>query len=82
MTFTERVEATAADLALLYAGEPDDKVERSLAQLRVNLEVQLSKIFAGADMAAAVDLFIDAVLTSRRQIEAGATSMSGGSKPS
>lgn len=69
--FAERCAIAAADLALLYAGQPDEKVTRSLAQLRSSLNRDLAKVFAaGADIPTAVNLFIDAILVRKREIEA------------
>ncbi len=79
--FAARCAATAAELALFYAGEPDEKVASSLAAMRTNMQAELSKLFAaGADIPAAVDLFIEAILARKREIEAGASAL-GGSKP-
>jgi hypothetical protein len=77
--FAERCGAVAAELALFYAGEPDEKVALLLAALRTNIQAELAKIFAaGADIPAAVDLFIEAILSHKHEIEASAL---GGPKP-
>jgi hypothetical protein len=38
----KRCEVVAGDLALLYAGEPDEKVASPLSAMRANLEAELS----------------------------------------
>jgi len=56
--------AEVAELALLYAGETDEKVRRSLALVRMNLEDELTE-----DVAAS---FIQAILRRKTQIERNA----------
>jgi hypothetical protein len=63
----------AADgLALLFAHEPDAKVDASLAQMRQNLNADFCALFptaAPATMAAGVDSIITEILKRRREIE-------------
>jgi hypothetical protein len=73
----ERWMVAAADLALLFAHEPAEKVDASLARMRHNLEAKFCALFPSADpasMAAGVDSIITEILKRRREIEsAGAT---------
>ena len=71
MQFAERCAAVAADLALAFAGQPDEKVTQSLALMRTNLRTALAKEFSAAvDVPRMVELFIDAILVRKREIEA------------
>jgi hypothetical protein len=71
MEFAQRCAAVAADLALAFAGQPDEKVTQSLAQMRTNLQTELANVFdASVDVPKVVDLFIDAILVRKREIEA------------
>jgi hypothetical protein len=73
MQFAERCAAVAADLALAFAGQPDEKVTQSLAQMRTNLQAELANVFdASVDIPKVVDLFIDAILARKREIERAA----------
>jgi hypothetical protein len=73
MQFAERCAAVAADLALAFAGQPDEKVTQSLARMRTNLQTELANVFdASVDVPKVVDLFIDAILVRKREIEAAA----------
>jgi hypothetical protein len=76
--FAERCAALAANLALAFAGEPEEKVTQSLAQMRTNLQTELAKAFA-ADVyvSTVVGLFVDAILTRKREIERGAGAAMG-----
>ena len=66
----ERIEKVADELALLYAGEPDEKVESSVHVMRANLEKDFSEIFqSSSEVAQAVDMFLGAVQARRRAIE-------------
>jgi hypothetical protein len=61
------------DLALLFAHEPADKVEASLAQVRQNLNVDFCALFPTAPaaiLAAGVASIITEILKRRREIEA------------
>jgi hypothetical protein len=70
MQFAERSAAVAADLALAFAGQPDDQVTQSLAQMRTNLQTELANVFdASVNVPRVVDLFIDAILARKREIE-------------
>jgi hypothetical protein len=73
-----RCAAVAADLALAFAGQPDEKVTQSLAQMRTNLQTELANVFdASVDISRVVDLFIDAVLVRKREIERDAGQVDG-----
>jgi hypothetical protein len=70
MEFAERCAAVAAELALAFAGQPDDQVTQSLAQMRTNLQTELANVFdASVNVPRVVDLFIDAILARKREIE-------------
>ena len=70
MEFAQRCAAVAADLALAFAGQPDEKVARSLEQMSANLRTALAKEFsADVDVRRVVDLFVDAILARKREIE-------------
>jgi hypothetical protein len=60
-----------ADLALLYAGEPDAKVASSLVGVRANLEAKLANVKFGTavDVRALADRFIQAILERKAAIE-------------
>jgi hypothetical protein len=69
--FAERCAAVAAELALAFAGQPDEKVARSLEQMSANLRIKLTKEFSAAvDVPRVVALFVDAVMARKREIEA------------
>jgi hypothetical protein len=68
--FAERCAAAAAEVALAFAGESDEKVAASLAAMRANLEAKLSKVFADVDAATVAKMFVAAVVARRREIEA------------
>ena len=71
MEFAQRCAAAAADLALAFAGQPDEKVTQSLEQMAANLHAALTKEFsASVDVPRVVELFIDAILVRKREIEA------------
>jgi hypothetical protein len=71
MEFAQRCAAAAADLALAFAGQPDEQVTRSLEQMAANLRTKLTKEFSSSvDVPRMVDLFVDAVLVRKREIEA------------
>jgi hypothetical protein len=71
MEFAQRCAAVAADLALAFAGQPDEQVTQSLDQMRTNLQTELENVFdASVDVPRVVELFIDAVLVRKREIEA------------
>lgn len=70
MEFAERCAAVAADLALIYAGQPDEIVTRSLEQMSANLLTKWTKEFsADVDVPKVVELFVDAILARKREIE-------------
>jgi len=72
---SERWMAAANELALVFAHEPDIKVDASLERMRQNLNVEFCELFPSADpdtMAAGVDSIIAEIQKRRREIEAGA----------
>jgi hypothetical protein len=70
MDFAQRCAAAAADLALAFAGQPDEKVTQSLAQMRTNLQTKLVSVFdASVDVPKVVDMFVAAILARKREIE-------------
>ena len=71
LEFADRCAVAAEELALLFAGHPDEKVARSLEQMGANLRTELAKEFAAdVDVPTVVNLFVDAVLARKREIEA------------
>jgi hypothetical protein len=69
----ERWMVAADGLALLFAHEPDEKVDESLARMRHNLRTKFCALFPGADpetMAAGVDCIVAEIQKRRREIEA------------
>jgi hypothetical protein len=72
----KRCAASASDLALLYAGQPDAKVASSLAEVRANLEAKLAKVRFGADVdvGALVERFVASILDQKAAIERGGAS--------
>jgi hypothetical protein len=70
MEFAQRCAAVAADLVLAFAGQPDEQVTQSLAKMRTSLQTKLVSVFdASVDIPRVVDLFIDAILVRKREIE-------------
>jgi hypothetical protein len=71
MTYAERYDATAADIALFYAGEPEERVASSLSAMAENMKRELSELFVGTDVniPEMVDRFIDAILERKTEIE-------------
>jgi hypothetical protein len=47
--FVERVMATVEELALRYAGEPDDQVEASLSELQERWTMRFCEVWPGVD---------------------------------
>jgi hypothetical protein len=77
--FSARCVAVASDLALLFAHEPDEKVESSLARMRVNLVANLANVFPtypASRVAEFVDQLILTIQARRREIERGPPRMS------
>jgi hypothetical protein len=71
----ERWMAAVNKLALLFADEPDEKVDASLKRMRQNLNVEFCALFPTADpetLAAGVDSIIEEIQKQRREIEATA----------
>jgi hypothetical protein len=68
--FVSRYVAAAADLALFFVGEPEEKMLATLHQTRTNLEAKLAEPF-GPDMAAQIAAaFVKAVIGRKREIDA------------
>jgi hypothetical protein len=70
----ERWMAAANELALLFAREPDAKVEAALARMRQHLIDEFCALFPKADpetIAAGVDSIIAEIQKQRREIENG-----------
>jgi hypothetical protein len=68
-TFAERHDATAADLALFYAGHED--AAESLAAMRARMLIELTERFPHTDtnLRAMVDQFIQAIVERKTEIE-------------
>jgi hypothetical protein len=72
--FVESAVASAADVALAFAGEPDSHVRAALECSRANLESELSPVF-GAEIADQIaEKFVAAVLGRKNEIESAAGS--------
>jgi hypothetical protein len=72
--------AAADEVALLFAHEPDEKVDARLGEMRQRIIDQFLLLFPSVEpetMAAGVDTIIDAVQNRRREIEAGGISNGG-----
>jgi hypothetical protein len=64
--------ATAEELGLLFAHQPDEKVDKELARMRKNLNAKFCALFPSAPpetMAAGVDSIIRSVRDRKREIE-------------
>jgi hypothetical protein len=65
--------AAADDVALVFAHEPDAKVDKELARMRQNLNAEFLRVFPSAPpetMAAGVDSIVAEIQKRRREIEA------------
>jgi hypothetical protein len=68
--FINRLRDEATELALFFAGEPQEKMLAALEQTRRNLQAEMSPIL-GAEMAAVIATgFVSAVVGCRRELEA------------
>jgi hypothetical protein len=68
MEFAERCAAAAADLAVLYAGEPEEKMLAALSETRQNLATELTGTFGAEGAAQLADRFVAAVVSRRREL--------------
>jgi hypothetical protein len=72
--FVRRLRDQATNLALFFAGEPEEKMMAALEQTRCNLQAEIALIL-GTEMAAVIATgFVRAVVAIRREIEAGGAS--------
>jgi hypothetical protein len=65
--------AATDDVALLFASEPDSKVDTALAEMRRNLIAKFCVLFPSAPpatMAAGIDTILGSIQHRRREIEA------------
>jgi hypothetical protein len=73
----ERWMVAADGLALLFAHEPDEKVDASLARMHHNLRAKFCALFPSADpaiLSAGIDSIVVEIQKRRRELEAaGAT---------
>jgi hypothetical protein len=68
--FVRRLRDEATELALFFAGEPEEKMLAALEQARCNLQAEIATIL-GAERAAVIATgFVRAVVGCRREIEA------------
>jgi hypothetical protein len=68
--FINRLRDEATELALFFAGEPEEKMIAALERTRRNLEAEIAPLI-GAEMAAVIaDGFVRAVVDYRCEIEA------------
>jgi hypothetical protein len=73
--FVQRVTASIEDLALLYVGHPDEKIEASLHRFRGKLKARFVSAFPDVDpdgVAAGVEYIISSIEKRRREMERGA----------
>jgi hypothetical protein len=68
MMFAERCAAAAADLALLYAGEPEELITAALSQTRENLASELAETFGAEGAALFAAKFVETVIGRRREL--------------
>jgi hypothetical protein len=68
--FVSSCVSSAADLALFFVGEPDEKVRSALLQTRANLQVQLAEQFDPDIAAQIAEAFVKAVAGRKAEIEA------------
>ena len=70
----ERWTAAANELALVFAHEPDAKVDASLERMRQNLNAEFLRVFPNADaetLEAGVACIVVEIQKRRREIEVG-----------
>src|SRR5258706_11916820 len=70
--FVSSFVAAAADLALLFVGEPEEKMLATLHQTRANLETQLAEQFGPDIFAQIAAAFVKAVIGRKAEIDAAA----------
>ncbi len=70
-----RLRDVAADLALFFVGEPEEKMLSALEQTRSNLEAEIAPILGAETAAAIAAAFTGAVIGHRREIEAAGTTI-------
>jgi hypothetical protein len=75
MEFTQRCAAAAADLALLYAGEPEEKVLAALSETRQNIAAELAETFGAEGAALFAAKFVETVIGRRRELLHSASSV-------
>jgi hypothetical protein len=68
--FIRRVLAAIADMALAFAGEPDEKVRAHLEQGREDFTAKLAEQLGVETAAAIVDAMFKAVIGRKRELEA------------
>jgi hypothetical protein len=70
--FINRCVSSAADLALLFVGEPYDKMFAALCQTRENLSSELSASFGPEVALLIAEAFVAAVVGRKAELERGA----------
>lgn len=68
--FVMRATEAAADLALFFVGEPDDKMEAALEQTRENLARNLAETLGAKNAERFASAFVSTVAGHRAKIEA------------
>jgi hypothetical protein len=68
--FINRLRDEATELALFFAGEPEEKMLAALEQARCNLQTEITPILGAASAATIATGFVGAVVGCRREIEA------------
>lgn len=67
--FTARMTKAVEDLALLFAHQPDDKVERELAKVRANLHADFVARFPELPWDGFLDFFVRCVWDRKAELE-------------
>ena len=70
----DRLRDEAANLALFFLNEPEEKMRSALEQTRHNLEAEITPILGAQTAAAVAEAFVGAVAGHKRQLEAAAGS--------
>jgi hypothetical protein len=74
--FTHRSVTAAADLALFFAGMPDEIMAAALQGIRANMEANLADEFGSDAAESFAKEFVKAVAGHRREIDGGSSTMS------
>ena len=75
--FVNRCVAVIADMALAFAGEPDDRVLAHLHGTKKHFEDELATQLGAENAAAVVDAMISATMARKHELESVSTTMGG-----